>query len=178
MGMAGLVLAGGRSRRFGGDKRFFRINGRTLLEIAVENLRRVCDRVYVASDRSDLPVKARVMPDEERYRGPLYGICYALRYASERTFLVLPVDMPYVSIRLLGKLYMYGISGFNVTIRFGGEVFPFPGVYSRDVLLYLEESANGRVMDFVLWAERRGRMRSLEVEDGDELMNLNFPPRG
>jgi len=169
MGMAGLVLAGGRSRRFGGDKRFFRINGRTLLEIAVENLRRVCDRVYVASDRSDLPVKARVMPDEERYRGPLYGICYALRYASERTFLVLPVDMPYVSIRLLGKLYMYGISGFNVTIRFGGEVFPlymygisgfnvtirfggevfpFPGVYSRDVLLYLEESANGRVRDF------------------------------
>ncbi len=176
MGIAGLVLAGGRSRRFGSDKRFYRISGRTLLEIAVEKLERVCDRVYVASDRVDLPVKVRVVLDTKRYRGPLYGIYYALRRTSERSFLVLPVDMPYVSVPMLRQVYRYGITGFNAITRFGGKVFPFPGVYSRDVLLYLNVSVRGRVRDFVRWAERRGRMRSFEVRNGEELVNLNFMP--
>src|SRR6185503_10850243 len=45
--VAGLVLAGGRSIRFGGEKAVAKLEGRTLLEWAAERLRTVCGSVAI-----------------------------------------------------------------------------------------------------------------------------------
>ncbi len=45
--VVGLVLAGGRSVRFGGEKAVALLEGRPLLEWAAQRLRSVCDRVAI-----------------------------------------------------------------------------------------------------------------------------------
>ena len=50
-GLAGIVLAAGRSRRFGADKRWVDCRGRPLLAHALSVARAVCPRVLVVVDR-------------------------------------------------------------------------------------------------------------------------------
>ena len=80
----GVVLAGGRSSRFGTDKASATLGGTTLLERAVAGLGKYCDTVVVAG-RSVAPVA--VIPDwPGPDRGPLGGIAAGLRHAQENGF--------------------------------------------------------------------------------------------
>lgn len=94
-GIMGAVLAGGQSRRFGSDKALARLDGTTLLDLAVTRLEGWCGSVVVAG-RSDAP--ADVVADwPAPGMGPLGGIAGALRMARERGFaavLTCGVDSP------------------------------------------------------------------------------------
>ena len=90
----GLVLAGGRSRRFGEDKALALLpSGETLLDAAVTRMRGWCAEVAVAG-RSEAP--APCIPDHPRPGlGPLGGIAAGLRRAEGLGFgavLVVAVD--------------------------------------------------------------------------------------
>lgn len=80
----GVVLAGGRSQRFGSDKAMALLDGRTLLDHAVATLARHCASVVIAGrDDGGAPMVADwPAPD----MGPLGGLCGALRHASDQGF--------------------------------------------------------------------------------------------
>lgn len=108
----GAVLAGGRSERFGSDKRAALWQGRTLLSHSVASLRAECEAVVVcggagagALAETGTPVLAdRPGPD----LGPLGGLCAALFRAQEtghHAVLSAPVDahpVPHGLAELLG----------------------------------------------------------------------------
>jgi len=98
----GCVLAGGRSSRFGSDKALARLDGRSLIERAVETLSGWCDHVVVVG-REVAP--APTLPDwPAPGLGPLGGIAAALRLAMDAGYdavltcgvdsLGLPTDLP------------------------------------------------------------------------------------
>lgn len=79
----GLILAGGRSRRFGADKRVEPVGGRSMAALAYDKLAGVVDgTIYVATGdrRERLPglERAVVIVDEAPGRGPLGGLSSAL----------------------------------------------------------------------------------------------------
>ncbi len=174
MRAAGLVLAGGRSRRFGSDKRFFRLGSKTLLQIAVENLRRVCERVYVSSDGPHLSVSnVEVVADPLKYMGPLRALEYLAKGSREEVFLVLPVDMPLLPEGLLERLLRWESFGSVVIPSTPKGIEPFPGLYPVSILLdYVGGSARSSMRDFLEWCDRRGLLLRLSV--GSPLTNLNF----
>lgn len=80
----GVVLAGGRSRRFGSDKALALLGGRSLIETAVATLAAWCDEVVVAG-REHGP--APTIADWPKPGcGPLGGIAAGLRHAAARGF--------------------------------------------------------------------------------------------
>ncbi|VWX53425.1 molybdenum cofactor guanylyltransferase [Novosphingobium sp. 9U] len=98
----GVVLAGGRSTRFGSDKALAEIEGHTLLSIAVDTLSGWCEHVVVAG-RATAP--APTLPDWPRPdMGPLAGLAAALHLAVDEGYeavlscgvdsLALPDDLP------------------------------------------------------------------------------------
>lgn len=83
-GVLGVVLAGGRSTRFGSDKAEAVYERRTLLEHAIATLSLHCDDVVVAG-RNVAPV--RTVPDWPRVgMGPLGGLAGGLREGAEKGF--------------------------------------------------------------------------------------------
>ena len=79
--MLGVVLAGGKSSRFGSDKALAEVAGRNLISIAVDRLSGWCDEVVIAG-REYGP--ARCIPDQPSPDlGPLGGLCAALRLAAD-----------------------------------------------------------------------------------------------
>src|SRR5690242_19771847 len=104
MDASGFILAGGRSSRMGTDKSLLRFGNSTLIESAVDRLRRVTTEVAIVSPRNDLVRYAPVIHDIYPDRGPLGGIHAALASSGHELNLMLAVDMPFVDPELLRRV--------------------------------------------------------------------------
>lgn len=101
----GLLLAGGRSRRFGSDKRFARVGGTTLARLAAQKLRRsINGTLFIAAGRRvpDLGIghNAVFVNDAVVDSGPLGGIVGGL-LRSDAGILVLACDLPHIKVEML-----------------------------------------------------------------------------
>jgi molybdopterin-guanine dinucleotide biosynthesis protein A len=92
-----VVLAGGRSSRFGSDKLAAEVDGLSILRRAIDAVALVADDVVVVlapeGDR-DLPPGVRVVRDAERYEGPLAATARGLHAVTTEWALVAAGDMP------------------------------------------------------------------------------------
>lgn len=101
MRLLGAVLAGGRSTRFGSDKALALLDGKPLIEHAIDALAAQADAVIVCGREGGIP--DRPAPD----LGPLGGINAALHAAAEQQFdavLTCPCDLPLLPPGLGGLL--------------------------------------------------------------------------
>ncbi len=105
---AAIVLAGGASTRFGGDKLAAQLDGQTVLARSVAVARAVAGEVLVVlgPDDPDPGIHgARVARDPIAHAGPLAGVVTGLGALHDRgTALVLAGDMPRVRPPVLGLL--------------------------------------------------------------------------
>jgi molybdopterin-guanine dinucleotide biosynthesis protein A len=98
--ISGIVLAGGRSSRFGSDKLAARLGDATLLERAVAAVADISTEVVVVvapGDGREMPaagVPVRRAIDPEPFGGPLVGLLAGLETAREPIALVVGGDMP------------------------------------------------------------------------------------
>lgn len=77
----GIVLAGGASRRFGSDKLAASVEGRSVLDRAIDALAAVVDEVIVVvapGDDRSLPPRCRRVEDPTAFEGPLAGLATGL----------------------------------------------------------------------------------------------------
>ena len=88
----------------GTDKSLLRFGNSTLIESAIDRMRKVTSDVSIVSPRDDLAKYAPVIHDVYPDRGPLGGIHAALASSAHELNLMLAVDMPSVSAELLKRL--------------------------------------------------------------------------
>lgn len=178
--LAGVVLAGGASRRMGRDKATLTVPGRfdglTLVEHLVAVLRRRCDPVYVVAAQDQLlpDLPAHVLRDEVPGLGPLPAIGLALRAAARdgvaRAF-VCAVDMPFLTPELIDEL---AAATADIVLPYAGRDHYLAGVYRTELA--------GTVDALVAAGERRVRalvdaadVRRIVPADSSALANLNSP---
>ena len=139
----GIVLAGGRSERFGRDKLSEPYRGEPLLQHAVDRLLEVCDRVIVvASPGADVPTVASddrvvIARDAERDRGPLAGLVAGLGKVQTEWALVVGGDMPELVPAVLEELLRCGreTGAVAVALADAGDARPLPcGVAAHPAL--------------------------------------------
>ena len=108
--VSGIVLAGGRSSRFGSDKLRAEIAGRSLLELAIDAVATVATEVVVVlapdDDRALPPcsVPIRRTADAEAYGGPLVGLLAGLELDREPFVVAVVGDMPSAQPAILTAL--------------------------------------------------------------------------
>jgi molybdopterin-guanine dinucleotide biosynthesis protein A len=110
--VTGIVLAGGRSIRFGGDKLAAEIGGRPLLHLAIEAVAGVVDEVVVVVGAgmpapplpAGLGVSVVVARDAVAGRGPLAGLVTGLASASHSVAVLAGGDQPALQPPLLREL--------------------------------------------------------------------------
>lgn len=105
----GVILAGGRSRRFGRRKALADVGGRPMIERVRNALAAVVDNVVLIANEPEPyePFGLATRPDTVAGAGPLAGIEAALAWAEERGrhgALVVACDMPLVTPALLHAL--------------------------------------------------------------------------
>ena len=104
-----IVLAGGRSSRFGRDKLAEPVDGRPMLDSAIEAVRGLAADVIVVvapDDVRDVPIGVRVVRDPRPFDGPLAGLATGLAAIDPSVDRVLVVggDMPALVPAVLARL--------------------------------------------------------------------------
>ncbi|MDC2865120.1 molybdenum cofactor guanylyltransferase [Bacillus sp. BP-3] len=104
MKIAGIVLAGGRSSRFGEPKALAIWQGKTFIEHSIEALKEVAVDIVVIShpnitNELSHMLNVPVIEDIELYKGngPLAGFITGMEYASADWYIIAPCDTPNVS---------------------------------------------------------------------------------
>ncbi|MDX6685563.1 MAG: molybdenum cofactor guanylyltransferase [Baekduia sp.] len=173
----GVVLAGGRGRRLGGDKAIVELEGRALVRYPLEALHEVCDEVAVVAKRDTiLPPLAGmanlwIEPDEPRH--PLVGVAHALRLAMGRPVLVVPVDLPLIDAATLQALLRADRTGVAAVVpRAHGRLQPLCALYCPAALAGLEAfDVTARAIDVVTALG----IRELDGLDPMAFFNVNRP---
>jgi len=164
------LLVGGASRRFGTPKALARFQGEVLGERAHRLLDEAFGRVLVVGKAGDgLTLPFDLVDDGSEVRAPIVGLVAALRHAETDVCVVLPTDMPLVSVDLLRRL-ADEVEGFDAAVPQSG---PLPGAYRKAALPALEQRvAAGELALYRALAELA--VRVVETDD-EELRNVNTP---
>lgn len=180
---SGIVLAGGRSHRFGRDKLAEPLDGRPLLHHAVMTLAGVCREVIVvAAADGDLPVlpddlerRLHLVRDAHLFGGPLAGLLTGLEVAAWDTVLVIGGDMPRVRPALLRHLAgVLGTTGPEAVVLLDGDTpRSLPLGIRRDRALHLGLEVVGEERRSL-----RALLAELVVAELDEADWRRFDPDG
>jgi molybdenum cofactor guanylyltransferase len=175
----GVVLAGGRGRRIGGDKAIVELEGRALIHYVLEALHEVCDTVVVTAKRGTiLPSLAGaadlwIEPDEPQH--PLCGVEHALRLAVGRPILAVAVDLPLMDAATLRAILGADTSGVSVVAPLvHGRLQPLCALWLPRALQGLNPgllAQGGRATEI---AEQLG-VRAIDGLDPDAFYNVNAP---
>lgn len=161
-----MLLVGGASARFGSNKALAVVDGEPLAERAWRLLGDACDeRIAVGKNEFELPFP--VLDDGSDLRAPIIGVVAALRAACHEVAVVVPVDMPRLTVAALHALAA-GCRDAAVP-----PTGPLPGAYAKRILPTLERAvADGRL-------GLRDALRGLDVAtidlDPRVLVNVNTP---
>lgn len=139
--LAGVVLAGGESRRMGRDKATLTVPGgtTTLVEHVVDVVSQRCSPVYVmAAVGQPLPaLSVPILRDERQGQGPLPATGRGLRAAAEsgaRLAFVSAVDMPSLTADLIDDLVRLAVeTGAEIVMPWDGRSHYLAAVYRTDL---------------------------------------------
>ena len=183
--IAGLVLAGGRSRRMGTDKALVALAGVTLVARAVARLRLQVSAVSVSTNAVapypalDAPLLADPVPG---FQGPLAGMLAGLLWARDAAPAVthlatVAVDTPFFPTDLVARLAAGPGDGVALA-RSAGRDHPtfalLPVSLADDLAAFLAVDPSRRVRDWL--ARHRPAAVDFAAPDGiDPFFNVNAP---
>lgn len=170
--VAGVVLAGGGSKRLGFDKAFAEVGGKAVVERVLGVLRGLFREVFVVAlelepyARLGVPVHRDLLPGNDS----MGGIHAALSIASVRGCFVCACDMPFLSSRLLERMAELSREGADVVVPRGPRgLEPLCAVYSKGCLPAIERSIRaGRLKLTGFFGEV-----AVRVVEGEELERLD-----
>lgn len=161
-----VVLAGGTSKRLGGNKALIRLGDRPLLLHVVERVSElVSETVVVIGARDDadryasvLPSTVMVLKDVVEGKGPLAGVLTGMQGTRSNHVLVLPCDSPFVKREVLRYLFE-SVEGSDAAVpRWpNGNIEPLHAVYRASSAAPAARDALGRGELFI-----RDMIRRLE----------------
>ena len=133
--LTGVLLVGGASTRFGSPKALAIVDGETLAERAWRLLGDACEeRLAVGKHADGLELPFEVLDDGTQVRAPIAGVVAGLRAARHDVALVVPVDMPRLTV---GALHELADSCRDAAVPQTG---PLPGAYRQTALPALERA--------------------------------------
>lgn len=171
--IAGAVLAGGSSSRLGRNKALLPLQGKTVIETVVNELRSCVDPVIIITNspeeyaRFDYPCRGDVLPGG----GPLSGIHAALTHCDTEYVLVASCDIPLVTSELFEEL-ITSLPGHDIVIFKHRHFEPLCALYRRTCLPALEDLiAHGEYRIIDLFPSLL--VKVLRIDSSDVFKNIN-----
>jgi len=181
--LTAIILAGGKSSRMGQPKALLPFGGEPLIVHNVRALHRhFTEIVVVTASNQALPsLPVTLVQDEVAYQGPVGGILYGLRAASQEVCFITSCDAPFLNLSLITYLVSL-ITEHDVIVPYWEDrLQPLHAVYRRSVAPLLQDQLQrGELRPVFLYK----KVRTYEVPAADirrfdpeglSFRNLNSP---
>lgn len=171
--VTGVILAGGKSTRYGRNKAFACIDGVPLIERVIQVMGSVFDGLLLITNAPEeyTHLHLPMVGDLIQGLGPLGGIYTGLKSISGKGGFFVACDLPFLSASLIRRIVEMQGDSDAVVPRLGRMVEPLHALYAKTCLGAVEElihSGNYQILQFFL---------KVRVRYVDEEMLRAFDPR-
>jgi len=175
MNATAIIMAGGKSRRMGTDKRMLPVDGKPLIEYILKQLYPHFSQVLISSN--DAPqydsLGVKIIPDEVAGKGPLIGIASALRASANQTNFVIACDIPCISISFIRRILRESEDYDAVVPQTGPAQYePLFAVYKKNALAAIDKAiASGAYR--IVEPLKECKVKYIDMTHAGPLINLN-----
>ena len=180
-----VVLAGGKSKRFGEDKNKIKLGDKTLLEHVLSKINNKFEEILIVSSHN-LEIKKSenitIIPDCFDDFGPLAGVLSSMKWIKEnqkqyKWVATFPSDTPFFDISIIEE-YKKRININDSSLYFvksNNKRHNIFGLWSIDLLDVLEDDLkNNNFRKVEDWADKIGvKTIDIEVNEFDPFFNIN-----
>jgi len=180
-----VVLAGGKSKRFGKDKNQIKLGDKTLLEHVLSKINNKFEEILIVSSHN-LEIKKSenitIIPDCFDDFGPLAGVLSSMKWIKEnqkqyKWVATFPSDTPFFEISIIEE-YKKRININDSSLYFiksNNKRHNIFGLWSIDLLDVLEDDLkNNNFRKVEDWADKIGvKTIDIEVNEFDPFFNIN-----
>jgi molybdenum cofactor guanylyltransferase len=143
--VSGVLIAGGKSRRMGHDKRFLTVGGVGIFRRTLDVLRNTfAETIVVLAEPVDsLDTQgSKVVYDMVPNVGSLGGLYTGLMTSSEPHVFAVACDMPFLDAEVIRFMASFDRTADVVVAQLDGRFEPMHAMYSQRCLPYLQAMAN------------------------------------
>ena len=181
----GIILAGGKSSRFGEDKSIAKLGDKTLLDHTINKIEKEFTEILVISNNKEFNFnnnKIHVVEDcIEGQLGPLVGILTAMKWViinkkNYKWIASFPCDTPFFDIKLISelKIKVKETSKKLIFLNSNKKRHNIFGLWSMDLIEILEKDIKNNFRKVELWADKIGYENvSINEEKFDRFLNIN-----
>ena len=181
----GVVLEGGKSRRFGQDKSSIKLGDKTLLEHTLSKLEKnFLEILIVTNNRSLGKYKKNIFVIQDcikGYLGPLVGVLSAMKWIKKENkkyswVATFPCDTPFFDVKIINELKKASEDKVKKLFFFksGEKRHNIFGLWSIELLNILEEDINNNYRKVEFWADKIGfEIINIDTSKFDSFLNIN-----
>lgn len=178
----GVVLAGGKSQRFGQDKVEVNLGNKTLIEHTLDKIKFKFEDVIIVSNKTNFKNYKIINDCIEGQLGPLVGVLSAMKWIKKNNkpyewVATFPCDTPFFNTKIIDEFIKFsktkdGLLYFVKSNKIRHNIF---GLWSLKLIEILEKDIiknNYRKVE--KWADKIG-VRIINIEDNkkDFFLNIN-----
>ncbi len=180
--LLGVVLAGGKSQRFGQDKAGVNLGNKTLIEHTLDKIKFKFEDVIIVSNKTNFKNYKIINDCIEGQLGPLVGVLSAMKWIKKNNkpyewVVTFPCDTPFFNTKIIDEFIKFsktndGLLYFVKSNKIRHNIF---GLWSLKLIEILEKDIiknNYRKVE--KWADKIG-VRIINIEDNkkDFFLNIN-----
>ena len=181
----GIILAGGKSSRFGEDKSTAKLGDKTLLDHTINKIEKEFNEILVISNNKEFNFKnnkIHVVEDcIEGQLGPLVGILTAMKWVIKnkknyKWIASFPCDTPFFDIKLISelKIKVKETSKKLIFLNSNKKRHNIFGLWSMDLIEILEKDIKNSFRKVEFWADKVGYENiNINEEKFDRFLNIN-----
>jgi len=180
----GVILAGGKSSRFGSNKSLSNLSNSKLIEHVINKINKYFIEILVVSNDSKLILdypNIKVIKDcKAGYLGPLVGVLSAMKYANQNNkynwVITFPCDTPFFDEIIIEKMIKKTFSKKDkiFLIKEKKQRHNIFGIWSTSLEKILEQDINNNFRKVQLWVDKIGcSYIEKDIKNENEFLNIN-----
>ena len=181
----GIILAGGKSSRFGEDKSVAKLGDKTLLDHTINKIENEFAEILVISNNKEFNLKnnkTHITEDcIEGQLGPLVGILTAMKWVRKNNknykwIASFPCDTPFFNKKIISelKIKIKETKKKLIFLNSDSKRHNIFGLWSIDLIETLEEDLKNGVRKVEKWADKIGyESMNINSEEFDMFLNIN-----
>ena len=178
----GVVLDGGRSKRFGQNKSMVKLGNKTLLEHVLYKIKSKFSKIIIVSNENKIKDFTVIKDCIEGQLGPLVGVLSAMKWIKKNNFsyswvATFPCDTPFFNISIIDEFTKAAKlnDSYLYFVKTGGKRHNIFGLWSLKLIDTLEEDIiknNYRKVE--KWADKIGvKIIDVLYDNTDPFFNIN-----
>ena len=180
----GVILAGGKSSRFGSNKSLSNLSNTKLIDHVIYKIDKYFNEILIVSNDKNLIIdhpKIKIIKDcIDGHLGPLVGVLSAIKFAKKNKhynwIMTFPCDTPFFDEIIIEKMMEKTISAKEKIyfIKDRQQRHNIFGMWSLSLEKTLEQDINNNFRKVDLWADKIGcSLIEKNLDNKNEFLNIN-----